>query len=282
MKQPLNEESQLLRQYLLHTLKETEQEQIELRLLTEKDFCRRLMMAQDDLIDDYVAKRLSAHEQVRFLQFYLSTPERMQRLNFGLALDRYVSERVPVRTSSKLYKLGAFLHARPYQSVTTVVALILVFGAVLFIRFGPDSISQHNLRQEFTRVNGGEDTRPLSILKLNSGDTSVLTLRHNVVRGDESERYIEITSSITLVRLLLEVPPTPYKTYEATLQAVTGEDLASVSALQSRSEEGAHFVVVNIPAKPISRGDYQLRLIGIREDGQSTPVGIYRFRLTKH
>jgi hypothetical protein len=284
MKRPFNEESQLLRHYLLHTLAENEQEQVELRLLSEKEFSRCLTMAQHDLIDDYVAGRLLEHEQKRFRQYYVTTAERKHRLNFGIALDRYVSERVPARSPSRSEQLFGFLRDRPIQAVSAVVAVILVFGTAFFIRsaLNRNTIDQkESLKQEFARVNGWHDTRPLSVLKLSTGDTPVLTLRHNVVRGDGSENDVEVTRSVTLFRLLLEVPPTPYKTYEATLQAVPSEDLASVSALESRSEGGAHFVVINIPAKPLTRGDYQLKLIGTREDGQAATVGIYPFRVTK-
>jgi hypothetical protein len=284
MKRPSAEESRLLRHYLLHALEENEQEQVELRLLAEKDFSRRLIMAQQDLIDDYVAGRLSDSEEDRFRQYYVTTPERLQRLKFGIALNRYVSERAPVRASDRPNRLFEFLRQRPYHALAAMAVLLVVGGTMLLTQFSlnPYEVDdKQSLKQEFVRINRGQDTRPLSVLKLSSPDTSVLTLRHNVVRGDAGDRDVGITSSVTQVRLLVEVPPNPYKTYVATLQTEAGEDLGSVSALESRSEEGAHFVVINIPAKLIPRGDYQLKLGGTREDGQADAVGTYSFRTTK-
>jgi hypothetical protein len=283
MKRPFNKQSQLLRKYLLHDLGETEQEHIELRLLSDKEFTRCLAVTQDDLIDDYVAGRLSDREIEMFKQHYVTTPERLQRLNFGIAFDRYVSERIPVHRSDTFDRLFAFARTHPLKTATAVVVLLFIFGVVLFIPF---RVNQHqiaqNLQQEFARLNVRQETdsRPLSVLKLSSGDARALMLRHNLVRGDDEERSVELTSTVTLLRLVLEAPSGAYKTYQAMLQTAEGKDLASVSDLKARSEEGAQFVIVNIPARLITRGDYQLKLMGISEGGRVSDVGLYPFRVT--
>jgi hypothetical protein len=142
--------------------------------------------------------------------------------------------------------------------------------------------SSRDLQGEFARVNRSQETdsRPLSELKRNSTNTLALILRQNLVREDGVERAVEISRSVTLIRLLLEVPTASNNSYTAVLQTTVGQELARVGDLKARNEDGAQFVVVNVPAEFLTRGDYQLRLIRISGDGLATDIGLYPFHVT--
>lgn len=285
MKRTLDEQKNILRRYLLHNLGEAEQEWVELSLLTDKQFGRLVAIAQDDLIDDFVAARLSEEEVESFQQHYMTTPDRLHKIRFATALDRYVSEEGPKPEVGAFEKLRALFHTRTLKIAFSATGLLLIVGVAFFAMFRlgwfqPEST--RDLREEFVRVNRAQETasRPLSELKRNTGNTLALILRQNLVREDGAARGVEITRGVTLIRLLLEVPSASHKSYTAVLQTTTGQDLARVEDLKARNEDGAQFVVLNVPAEFLTRGDYQLRLIGITGDGQATDIGLYPFQVT--
>jgi len=285
MKRTVNEQKDILRRYLLHSLGEAEQEQLELRLLTDKQFGRLIAIAQDDLVDDFVAARLSEEEVDRFQEYYMTTPERRQKLRFATVLDRYVSEDRPTEEVDVSGKLRLLFRSRTLKTAFSAAGILLIFGVALFVMFRlgwfhPGSI--RDLQGEFARVNRSQETdsRPLSELKRNSTNTLALILRQNLVREDGVERAVEISRSVTLIRLLLEVPTASNNGYTAVLQTTVGQELARVGDLKARNEDGAQFVVVNVPAEFLTRGDYQLRLIGISGDGLATDIGLYPFHVT--
>src|SRR5258707_326150 len=116
MTRTVDEQKDILRRYLLHNLGEAEQEQLELRLLRDKQFGRLIAIAQDDLVDDFVAARLSEEEVERFQEHYMTTPERRQKLKFATTLDRYVSEDEPTQEVGVFGKLRLLFHSRTLKT----------------------------------------------------------------------------------------------------------------------------------------------------------------------
>ncbi len=79
--------------YLLGNLAEADQESLEETLLVDEAAFARLEAVEDDLIDAYARGELSAADQQRFRQRFLATERRRQRVAFGRALVREVSEK---------------------------------------------------------------------------------------------------------------------------------------------------------------------------------------------
>ncbi len=280
MKETLEEQKDNLRKYLLRELPEADQEQIELRLMTDGEFSRRLSIAQDDLIDDFVTARLSDDEMESFRKNYVTTPERQQKLSFATALDRYVTEKAPGKTASVFEKLLAFIYSRPFEAALTTIGLFLVLGGIFFLVWSIQSGQNQDRQQAFARVNRPEETNvQFPVLKQNSENTRVLLLRQNIVREEGDPRTVEITAGVTLVRLLLELGISSYASFKGELQTAGGQKLASAENLKARDDNGAQFVVINIPTELLTRGDYQFKLIGINNDGRATDLGSYPFHV---
>jgi hypothetical protein len=284
MKQALDEQ-RIFRKYLLHELEEEEQDHLEERFLTDKEFGRLLSIAQADLIDDFVAGALSESESERFRKHFLTTPARLEKLKFAMALDMYVSREAPAKAEpSAIEKALAFFRARPLKAALSVLGSVLILVAALFLlpRLGDfRSRRGDQLRQELARVNrGGEaDSVPLSELRRGSASTPVLSLTTDPVREGAAPETVELTSGVKLIRLLLEVTPGSYDHFRAVLQTAAGDEIAAVENLKARNEEGAQFVVVNVPPGFFSRGDFHVRLFGV-DGGRAVDLGLYPFRVT--
>lgn len=83
----------MIKQYLLGQLSDEEREQIEERLITDRDFLQQVMIAETELIDDYLAGDLVEKES--FVNYYLSTPQQRLRLRTAAAFRQYVSKSAP-------------------------------------------------------------------------------------------------------------------------------------------------------------------------------------------
>ena len=82
-------EDQLLRDYLLGTLEQSEQQALEARLMTDDDLFGLISIVEDELIDAYLGNKLSERERAGFESHFLSTPERQRKLSFAETLKTY-------------------------------------------------------------------------------------------------------------------------------------------------------------------------------------------------
>ena len=80
--------------YLLGLLPEAELAQVEQTLITDGDCYEQVLMAEGDLIDNYLRGRLSSAERQRFDEHFLLTPERQEQFRFMQILHGYV-DRTP-------------------------------------------------------------------------------------------------------------------------------------------------------------------------------------------
>jgi len=88
-------EEKQIRQYLLGEMAEAEMSQFEARLMTDDEFFEMLLVIEDELIDERAANELSAEEQTGFDTYFLTTPQRRERLELARALHGYASRAAP-------------------------------------------------------------------------------------------------------------------------------------------------------------------------------------------
>jgi hypothetical protein len=118
-----------MKRYLLGDLAGDEQQQLEERLMTSDEFLEQLLIAEEELIDEYLRGALAAREEMRFHDHFLCTPERQQKLKFARALQRYVRVQKPqvVALPSFWESLVAFMRVQnPAIGYCLAAALLLV------------------------------------------------------------------------------------------------------------------------------------------------------------
>jgi len=72
-----------------------------------------------------------------------------------------------------------------------------------------------------------------------------------------------------------------YKTFSADLAAQTGALVPSRDNLRPQTTRIGRTVVLSIPAKSLTPGQYELSLNGTTAEGQSEVVGYYYFDVVK-
>ena len=86
------EDEGTLRRYLLGELSDEEQSRTEERFLTDRDCFERLLLVEDDLMDDYVNGLLSQGDRERVERRFLLSPQRQERVTLAGNLRRYAME----------------------------------------------------------------------------------------------------------------------------------------------------------------------------------------------
>src|SRR6266481_3202374 len=143
-----NGDERMLQRYLLGDLSAQEQESIEEYYFAEDDYLQKLLVVENDLIEDYLRGKLSTAEQQKFERNYLTTPEKKQRVQLVRQLRRQANEPVSVpaavafespceqKTAWWQSLLAALYPRNPvtrYAMVFGVLAVLIV-GAVLVKR----------------------------------------------------------------------------------------------------------------------------------------------------
>ena len=127
-----------IKQYLRGDLSEQEQEQIERRLISQDDYFEELLIAEEELTDDFVSGHLPESDSAKVSHRFLSVPELQQEVIFSKALRLHAAEYARraapqsqmERPPPLLMTLTAFLR-RPAVGFSLAAALLLaVCGAV--------------------------------------------------------------------------------------------------------------------------------------------------------
>ena len=123
-----------IRRYLLGDVSEEERERMERRLITEDDLYQQMLIAEDDLIDEYVSGALPAQDGANFGRHFLQAPELRQDVRFAVALRARALKSAPLATTagesktsrpSLLEWFGKFF-MRPAFGVALAAALLAV------------------------------------------------------------------------------------------------------------------------------------------------------------
>src|SRR2546423_943505 len=268
MMSPHAEDNQEIRGYLLGGLSQKVRQQVEERLMTEDGFFDELLLAEEELIDDYVGGQLPLNERRRFEQHFLSTPERQRQLRFAQALSRYVSnsseqsETESARAENEFAKaqlpasspapawaarLRAFWGSRTLALATMALAAVVIAGSWLWL----------------------SRTRTFATLTLTAS-------AGNRAEGVQASK-VELPPDADALRIFLMLPEGSASAtrYRAELVNGNGETKSFEVAVQdSRS------VSAVIPAAQLARGQYALRLYKTDADGSEQRVpGSYFFNV---
>jgi hypothetical protein len=269
------EQPEAVRQYLLGNLTEESRKKIEERLMTDADFFRELLLAEDDLIDDYLANLLSNTQIRNFESKFLITPERIQKVRFARSLRKYVSRAVtesdqtdkgqrheeepspfllnPVVQKQKK-KVGS-KSLLPWYAIAAVVVLAL---------FATIWITVSSLKRQVR-----EPGRILAV-----------ALVPGMSRESGEITRVSILPQIDTVQLRLEIPKNEYVNYRTML---IGDDRTPIvtSDPVNTTEAGKNFLITNVPATVLNPGDYRMTVSGRSASGAFEDIATYRFRVLR-
>lgn len=254
--------------YLLEELRPEEAEQFEEACFAEEAWPAQLRLVEDELIDDYLCDNLPPEQRRRFVNHYLTTAARRQRVRVAAALLRHASVEIPAEVVEEPADEPARDESPPRPAPRSwlralwgdyawapraAVALVLVafFAAgVWWLTRTPAPRSFVALTISATRGDRATGARPAAVKLPRGADALDLTLL--LPEGEESAAL-----------------------YRAELEDAGG----TVTPLEAAAGE-ARKVSVGIPAARLERGSYALRLYAVGGDGGARRVpGSYLFNV---
>ena len=303
----------LLRQYLLGTLAEDERTRLEDKYFADSDLFQELVGVENDLIDTYVRRQLSPAESQQFESQYLSSPERLARVEFARSLERARHEfrKSAAEKHSNTWKFGLHFFSARYQGLrwAALAASLLIAvsgGWWLFsekhqsrsARQDAQLVSKPPTPQTGNEINqpsttgskivahGGSrstkeaDNTNIAALDLSREPVLTFTIQPGTVRGAGSVRNeLVLPSNIASVRFQLPVRYDSNAKYTVELQTVEGESIETSSRFTSRKSDGQAVVSFRVPSHRLKPGDYIVRLSGTDASGKSEAIQSYSFRI---
>jgi hypothetical protein len=258
-----------IRPYLLGTLEQEEQDEVEARIVTDSEYFEELMVAEDELIDDYINGALSEQERDGFEHYFLATPERQQKLSFAKALNRYVAVAEPKTTpaieKNKSPGFWSLLIPATLRGQTPALRFSLAALMVIFLFASWMIVRNINLQNPAGQGAGS--------------NTIAVSLSPGMVRSTGEIKKIDIADNVSTVELQLELARDEYQSYSAVVQTGERGEVVTASALQPKTIEEKRAVIVDIPARLLTGGDYQVKLSGLASTGGLEDVGKYYFRV---
>jgi hypothetical protein len=278
-----SKEQETLHQYLLGHLPAAELASFEERLMTDSAFYEELLIAEDELIDQYLRGQQSEEERESFEKHFLLTAERQKKTRFARSLRQYLAglepessgeqvaaEDVSDRSTATDESTSTFdpdpskrslfylFSGNPILSYSLAAALVLIVGTASWLAL-------KNLR------------KPLSA---QSGQVLAITLTPGLTRGDgDKASRFQIPPGISTLQLNLVLASAAHQSYRAELLTSERTSIWAGDDLQPDSASGGKSVGLTIPASLVKPDDYQIKLSGRRSDGQYEDVAGYVFRV---
>ncbi|MCA1565909.1 MAG: hypothetical protein LC803_09780 [Acidobacteria bacterium] len=292
MSRQSNEEV-LMRNYLLGELEdETQQQEVEERLLTDDGFAERLSAAQDNLIDEYVFAALSESERESFEKHFLLNEERRKKVLFAQTMELYVDEHYGQQLSATdashlpfpwwKNPLQLLRSYKTWLVAIPVVILLLFFLTPKVVRWlrPPDPLALVRAQRTSIEWQIAEVNKRPPDQRVQALPASELTLQSGLLREDDGIPRVALTHDIKLLTLKLTVPQVQHKKYRALVFTVEGDELFAVEELTPEADAKAAAVLLKIPTEFLPTGDYQIQLQGVA-DGQLAKAVLYNFRVIK-
>ena len=302
MSEAANEEL-LIRKYLLGSLEGEEREQLEERVLSDANFRDRVLLVEENLIEDYTDGVLTETEQHRFRKMFYANPERRVEVQVVEALKQHTAtnwwtrlfgaaQDTPKTDRATLTSTGAsaFDSLFGFRKAAIAVALVIAVAIAFYVaeRFlsrehTPPVLTRdqqrHDLIQrELARLNSSRESRPSALAAILSPGLS---------RGDDTQDTVEFpivtlsrgTESAQL-RLLLRSSDTEYHGFQASLSSIGARESYKVDL---KPEAAGPALILTIPTHLLDDGDYSVQLSEQSASGSTEllPDHYYYFRLVR-
>jgi hypothetical protein len=281
------EDKSIIRQYLLGGLPEAEQRHVEELFIQDAGYRENVLIAEDELVEDYLEGVLTEQERQKFDEHFLATPQQRRKLRIARSLKAYASGvgtppagegEVPGRDKRRASVRWLSLR-NPFTVLPLAAALliILALGVGRFVelrRVSREREQEQSRRAEVERELDAANAPGFAP----GGQVYSFALSPVSVRSGQGRGPVAPPSDANVVDLLLVLIGEARPGYRALLQRVGEPGAYAVGDLRAEVTPAGRVVSVKIPTRLLSRGHYQLQLIGVNADGRAEAVGDYEFQ----
>jgi hypothetical protein len=298
------ENRDLLRRYLLGSLSEREQEEMERECTTNDALTEALQTAESDLTDAYVCQELSPEQRLQFESHFLDSSERRMRVEIArMLMSSEIRERVPVgpmveEKRQPIRWSWLFSLATGFAAATAAMALIFFMvqnqrlrnelvlsrSAQMELQNRLATLQQQEARGSLLAQSQAEHVHlpaaPIVSLMLSTG-----LLRSG---GNHQSSVLTLPPGDSEVVLMLRLEPTSTSSetepsrYDVVLQTVEGRKLQTLRALGSRpAPDGGKMVSARFHSQLLAEGDYLVTLLLRTAGGERKELASYSFSVIR-
>jgi len=116
-----------LRLWLLGLLSEQESRSFEERLITDSELYEEVFIVEEELIDDYIADRLSADERKAFESYFMNSPERQEQFRIANALRVYIGDAKATEPVTEVKRRWPFAAMSLAAAAVVIAALVWIW-----------------------------------------------------------------------------------------------------------------------------------------------------------
>lgn len=265
----MNEESvtdTLARRFLLGDVDDLERERIERLFISEPEINTKILLAEDDLIEDYLENSLTPSDRDKFLGQYGYAAAERRKLRIAKSIKEYAAaEARLIQTAPAVSKWRTVLSSLRPRHPLLLIPVAVVLTVAVFVAAVWLLQSNGRRAQESTRLLAIE--RELAELNARPGvreDLSrvpALTLLPISIRSVGPQTEMKRRTDIPVVQLdLLSNQKDEYPGYQAVVRRVGTNEQFKISGLRMERSPKGNFIRVRLATHLLQDGLYQVVL----------------------
>jgi anti-sigma-K factor RskA len=263
----------VIRSFLLGKLDQEERQRIEEAFVTDSELQDLILMAEDELVEEYLEDSLDPEERSRFLTQYMCAPRQQRKLRVTKSLHALATARsaaalptspgdTPLRASKKTWRSRLILV--PLAAGVTVALVIAAVWLLQVRRSNTQLAKDHSaLEQELAELNtsSAHSLAPAQFLSFALPPVSVRSLQ------PPAELVLPTEASVVELWLIWNEAEN-VQNNEAVLKKLDSSEQFTVRNLQVENKPQGKAARLRIPVHMLSRGVYKIAFGGVSSDGK--------------
>lgn len=266
---------ELARRFLLGDLEDSERQRVERLIIVDAEVKQTILIAEEDLIEEYLDNDLSHSDNEKFVARYANTAPQRRKLEIAEAIRRRAgAASLAPSTATTVRWLPNFLSSllrrrRPLLIPATALAVVLIFAAIWFTDWNNRRNRRNFIEQQLSQLNSpqGLRTNPPHML-------AVLMSPVSTRRSGTSAQVGSPASYKVFELQLVWIQSSEYELYDAVIRRINTGESSVVPDLRLDTTTGRH-IKLRVPAELLDRGLYQITLSSFARDGTPGPVEEY-------
>ena len=267
-----------LRQFLLGQLSEDERQQIERIFITDSQARERILLVEQDLIEDYLDDLLTATQREQFIEQYTATPAQSRKLRITKSIKERARKEEEFPTVPQTTAVSNRLRERVrprlvlFVPIAAAIAIAIVCVAIWLNRRVERQTRRLTIAREVIQLNA-----PSNRHQITPGKTS-LELKPGAFRSVESSPQLVKSAGQAVELRLVWTRKERYPRYRAVVQRVGGDEPIPVEDL--RADDDGQIIRLSLPTHILTRGTYLIELSGVSAEGTG-PAEEYQFTVSE-
>jgi hypothetical protein len=275
------------RQFLLGAVDESKRQQIQSLLVTDSEVKDTILIAEEELVEDYLEGNLTDSDKAKFLEQYTHSPLQRRRLRIAEtikthAMDEARSSQAKRSPTQPTVGDASFSTRRRrfYVPIAVAATILLAITAFWAMKWDNLRIRENNQRLEVERALAELNT-PARLAEKPS-DMVSLTLPPVSLRSIDSRAEVATRDDLRIIELQLPwTQKEEAQTYTALLLRTGGTEQYTIPNLHHETTSGGRIIRIRLPANLLLRGQYHLRLTPLTTEATPTTAEQYDFVITK-